>query len=304
MPTALTYQFQAFLRCIAVYVRSPLTAWLPVLLSASALSLPTGLYLTASDLGFFSFMVHQTPEMTVFLSKNIQHDTALSVHQKISELTGVQSTQLISEDDALEEFKALTGLHSVASYLPENPLTNVIFILPDEAHANPQGYENLSSQLYRLEYVDLVQFDRDWVTKLVSLERFFRFFGQSSVIILACTTFLLICYMNWWQFHNRVDEMRLLTLIGARRPFIYSPLHYATILQTLLTIGLAFGIVEGLRSLGRPIIFSLTALYGINPPLNVVHWQLWAIVSLAVLLINIGTIQIAAYTKLRRFEPN
>ncbi len=299
----MSHRLQVFVLCIEHYLRAPLKTWAPVLLSTLALSLPTSIYLTANDLGFFSFIAQQSPELTVFLSKDIEPDTAQSVRQKISALSTVHATHLVSKHEALEDFKALTGLHAVANYLPDNPFVTTIIVQLAKEHVNPQAYDELSAMLYRIEYVDLVQFDRDWTTKLIALQNFIKHFGRVAVIIILLTSLLVICYANGWQFAERIDEIRLFSLMGARRAFIARPFLYTAIVQSILILFFTFGIVEGVRLLSQPLITELMTHYASHSPTDIVLWQLWAIIAGILLVINIATTQVAVSIKLRKFNP-
>ncbi len=303
MSTRLAQNLQVFAACIGNLYSTPIKAWIPVIASAIVLSLPIGVYMTASSVGFFSFLVQQPPEMTVFLSKNIELNNALSVRQRIAELPAVQSASLISEDDALQDFKRLTGI-SVANYLQENPFSTIVVVQPDQGYFSAQAFQELSTRLNNLDNVDLVEFDQDWAEKLHSLQKFTNNISRATVILLSLAAVFVVCYMSRWPISDRIDELKLLSLIGASRSFIYRPFVYSAVLQTILIMAVAFLLVEGIRMLNREPVADLIALYGIGSEVTDILWHVWALAAGAVLLLNVVTIRVSVYLKLRDLEKD
>lgn len=297
-----SYRYQIIVECFESLFSTPLSTWFPVVLSAIALALPTGLYMTASHVKFFSFFLQQPPELTVFLSKDIEQQTANLVQQKITELNSVQSAKLISADEALVDFQQLTGLHTVANYLQENPFSTLVIVQPDRSHASLEAFQELSAKLYQLDYVDLVQFDQEWTAKLFLLRKLSSTLGQTTIGLLLIIAVALICFFGRWRVTHRTDEIKLLSLIGANSSLISRTSIYSAVFQAFLIVLITFGIVEGFRAVNQQSVADLVSLYGINPATEGVMWQVWAIILAAVLVINVAATKIAVMFSLLKLE--
>lgn len=297
-----SYRYQIIVECFESLFSTPLRTWFPVVLSAIALSLPIGLYMTASSVKFFSLFLQQPPELTVFLAKDIEQSTAHLVQQNITELNAVQSAKLISADEALVDFQQLTGLHTIANYLQENPFSNLVIVQPDKSHASLEAFQELSAKLYQLDYVDLVQFDQEWTAKLSSLRKLASSLGQTTVSLLLIIAVALLCFFSRWRVSDRADEIKLLSLIGANSSLIARPLIYSAVFQAVLIVLIAFGFVEGFRAVNQPSFAELVFLYDINSATEGVMWQVWAIILAAVLVINGAATKIAVMFSLLKLE--
>lgn len=296
------YNIRTFLQCVRSLNRTPLTTWLTAVMSAIVLSMPTGLYMTASQFQFFSVFVQESPELTVFLSKDIDPVSARVLRQQIGEMPEVKTAQLIAADDALDDFERLTGLHAVKNYVQGNPLPTVITIHLSNRFADVDGYQELSSRLHQNEFVDLVDFDRKWVAQLDSLRHVARIAALAVSPLLVLGAALLICLSCRQQVRMRTDEIKLLSLIGARRSFIYRPFVYTAMLQSVFTLILAFAIVEGVRQYAEVPLAELTALYSIDIQATEILWDLWLIVALIVLFLHYASTKFTVYAYVRKSE--
>ncbi len=297
-----SYRYQIIFECFESLFSTPLKTWFPVVLSAIALALPTGLYMTASSVKFFSFFLLQPPEITVFLAKDVEQSTAQLIQQKISELNTVQSAKLISADEALVDFQQLTGLHTVANYLPENPFSTLVIVQPDKSRTSIEAFQELSAKLYQLDYVDLVQFDQEWTAKLFSLRKLASSFSQTIIGLLLIIAVFLICFFGRWRVNDRNDEIKLLSLIGANSSFISRPFIYSATFQAVLIVLIAFGFVEGFRAVNQQSVADLASLYGISSATEGIVWQDWAFILAAVLVINVAATKIAVMFSLLKLE--
>ena len=102
------------------------------------LSLPLGLYTLSANLNSASEFVKSTPEVTIFVSKNASEDSITELSASIHQLPEVNQVSVITADEALEEFKSITGIESIIEYVPENPLPTVFIVQPLELNSSPQ----------------------------------------------------------------------------------------------------------------------------------------------------------------------
>ena len=300
MATSLEHRTQALRQCLTNLYVTPVATWFSVMLSALILSMPIGFFMTFSNLEFFSFLIQQQPQATAFLARDVEHSTAVSMQQRIQALDDVYEAKLFSADDSLADFEALTGLYSVSNYLQENPFPATIEVSIAAKYSNPQDYAALLSQIQSLEYVDLVQFDHEWAAKLHSLRNILVWFGAVAIGLSILVVIFLIVFMNRRQVLYRTKEIKLLSLIGASRRFIYRPFVYTALIQSLLIAAVTFGIVETIQHYAEPTVSGLVSLYQIESLANSAHWDIWALILLALILINVVTIRLAVYLQVRK----
>ena len=302
MTNRLAYNAQVFIQCIRNFHKTPLAAWLTVILSAIVLSMPTGLYIAANQFQFFAVFVQESPELTVFLSNDVDPATAKILRQQIREMPEVETAQLVAADDALDDFEELTGLHAVKNYVQGNPLPTLIIIHLSNSFANSDGYQELVSRLHQHEFVDLVEFDRKWVAQLASLRQVAWVSVLTISTLFVLGTVLLICIFSRQQVRFQVAEIKLLSSIGATRRFIYRPFVYTAFLQSALTVILAFAIVEGVRQYAKVPLAELAVLYSLDIQATEISWHFWLIVALIVLFLNYVTTRFTVYAYVRKFE--
>ena len=302
MTNRFAYNAQVFFQCIRNFHKTPLTAWLTVILSAIILSMPTGLYIAANQFQFFAVFVQESPELTVFLSNDVDPATAKILRQQIREMPEVETAQLVAADDALDDFEELTGLHAVKNYVQGNPLPTLIIIHLSNSFANSDGYQELVSRLHQHEFVDLVEFDRKWVAQLASLRQVAWVSVLTISTLFVLGTVLLICIFSRQQVRFQIDEIKLLSSIGANRRFIYRPFVYTAFLQSAFTVILAFAIVEGVRQYAKVPLAELAVLYSLDIQATEVSWHFWLIVALIVLFLNYVTTRFTVYAYVRKFE--
>ena len=115
--------------------------------------------------------IEEYPELTMYLSKNANDDLSARLFDQVRNLPQVHHARLVSADEALEDFKQLTGLDTIIQYVPDNPLPTVIIVQPYEIYANPTDFQQLADKLRGFELVDAVEVDLQWLrdcTKLSS----------------------------------------------------------------------------------------------------------------------------------------
>ncbi len=295
---------QALVHSLKQLHRDPIKTWFSVLLHALIMSMPIGLYITASHLEHFSFLIQQHPQAAVFLSHDAEHSIAMSTQHRILELDHVQAARLVSADEALAEFEELTGLYSISNYLQENPFPATIQVDIAAAFSNPQEYDTLLSQIQRLDYVDLVQFDYEWAAKLSSIRSIIKLFGPVIIVLMGLTfltVILLIISMSQRQVDGRTDEIKLLSYLGAKRRLIYRPFVYTAVFQSLFIFITTFVIVESFRAFSRQSIADLMVLYQFDVSVAAIEWNVWGIVLLSLTLLNVLSVRIAVYLRAREF---
>jgi cell division transport system permease protein len=173
----------------------------------------------------------------------------------------VVATQVIAPDEALNEFRELSGFREALSLLDSNPLPPVIVVQP-VAGMTPIDLEALVGKLRARPEVELAQLDREWVQRLQAIMILIQRGIWIVAVLLAGTVVLVVGNTIRLDIENRRDEIIITKLIGGtdafiRRPFLYEGVWYGFIGGAMAAL---------MAELGRLVLMGpareLSLLYG------------------------------------------
>ncbi|MDM3870864.1 permease-like cell division protein FtsX [Porticoccus sp. W117] len=239
----------------------PLQATMTTLVIAIALALPAALYAVVNNLQQVSDGIESSAQMSLYLEHGSSISAANKLQLQLKTRPLVTRTQLVSAEDALQEFQSHSGLGSALSQLDENPLPHVLVLEFDQAAVSPEQLSATADELQQLPLVDSVRLDMQWVQRLHAILEMGRQVAFALGIALALGVLLVIGNTIRLAVENRRDEIVVVKLVGGtngyvRRPFLYTGLWY----------GLAGGLLgwllvcAGLLWLGASVA-HLSALY-------------------------------------------
>ncbi len=306
MINVLTNNVGVFVACLGSMWRAPLPTIFTVASVGIILALPAGLLMLSDNLESTSKLLQQTPEITVFLTKNTSDENLQRVHSKISKIEQVHQIELVSADEALNEFKELTGLNSVLEYIPENPLPAVLLVQLKEEYTDAETFENISVNIQSLDHVDSVQIDLEWVRRLNAILEIARIGSTVISVLLIVAAVLLICNSTRVSISNRMDEILVIDHVGGTQSFIRRPFVYTAILHSLLAVLFASAIIEFVEHALRQPINDLAKLYNNEFRFTGIAAQTWFEVAIAVALLSWIATRITVFMclhRLRNSEP-
>jgi cell division transport system permease protein len=201
-----------------------------------------------------------SPRISLFLHEDVSRDEAEDLAESLARADDVMAVESIDPDTALAEFRQLSGLDSALDLLDENPLPEMLVILPTPGLA-PGTLGALRDELAGLSPVEQARLDLEWVQRLDALMDLIRRGVWLVALLLAISVLLVVGNTVRLAIENRRDEIVIIKLIGAtdgfiRRPFLYEGLWY----------GLAGGLLAAaLVETGRFLLIGpadrLAALY-------------------------------------------
>ncbi len=208
--------------------QEPLQTLLTVAVIAIALTLPAALYLTVENIQKLGSNFESSAQITVFVKKAAQPAAIEKLGKQLDVMPGVASTSYISAQQALLEFKALSGFGSALRYLEDNPLPAVFLVQPLVSEPIDLAQtKDLMAKIAALPVVDDVQIDMQWLQRLYSLTEM----GHKIVLALGATlglgVLLVIGNTIRLSILSRRDEIIMVKLVGGtnayvRRPFLYT----------------------------------------------------------------------------------
>lgn len=232
--------------------RSPFSTLLTSAVIAISLALPFGLQILLDNVERLTAGWRNSAQISLYLKQDIHPSLAKQTASRIKGWEEVEAVEYISSEQALEEFKQLSGFGGALDVLQDNPLPAVLLVKPAAGFEQAARLELLLGRLGKLRTVDQAQLDMDWVRRLGALIRL----GERGIFLLAgllgVGVLLVIGNTIRLTIYNRRQEIVVTKLIGAtnwfiRRPFLYTGFWYGlfgAVLAWMLVI-LFLGLLKG-----------------------------------------------------------
>ncbi len=213
--------------------QSPLSTWITLAAIAIALSLPASLYLLLKNMKSLTDDKREVPTISVFIKQGISEQQARDRAELLQEMPEIDKVVVVPRDQALEDFRQITGFAETLETLDENPLPHVLVVTPRmKLIGDPDiDLEQLRRKLQNFPEVDLVQMDIEWVQRLRGILNISERAILVISVLLGLTVLLVVGNTIKLNIENRKDEIKVAKLIGAtpayiRRPFLYSGVFY------------------------------------------------------------------------------
>lgn len=282
--------------------KQPFASFLTILVIAVTLALPAAMHLLIKNVQSISGNWENALDFSVYLSSETSVDDAAKLADLIEQRADVQTVTLIPADQALEEFKALSGFGPALDHLPDNPLPHTIVVRPSSANTE-QSMTLLHEELANLPETDFVQVDTEWVQRFHAILDMLQRAVAIGAALLGAAIVVIIGNTIRLDIQNRREEIEVTKLIGAsnafvRRPFLYSGLWYGLGGGVLALLLVAYGLYSLKEPAGRlaGLYDSSFSILALNLPESL------AIVGTGVLLGLAGS-WLAAARHMRRIEP-
>ena len=254
---------------------SSLLTWMVI---GIALALPVGLNVALDNISQVSADWDSQAQISLFLQDNVPTDRAQQLTEALSARGDVAQTRFISRDEALEEFRSLSGFADVLASLEANPLPDLILVTPAMA-LDEQSVAILHEELENNADVAEAVLDMEWLQRLNSLMELCRRLVLAVGGMLGIGVLLILGNTIRLAIENRRDEIVIVKLVGGsngfvRRPFLYTGLWYGVgggVLAALLVSSALWFLAEpiGKLALLYESAFHLSGL-GVMGALNLV----------------------------------
>jgi cell division transport system permease protein len=248
-------------------LRKPFGSLATWLMIGIALALPGGFYLLLDNLSQLGGRWDGAPQISVFLQQTIDEGAGRALQQRLALRPDVARAEYISREQALAEFRTLSGFGEVIDHLDANPLPAVIAVRPRVA-PNPMNenggavaVQKLFDDIKTMPEVERTVLDMEWVQRLYALLNVGQHLAFALAAVLGLGVILVIGNTIRLAIESRRDEIVVVKLVGGTNAFVRRPFLYT---------GLWFGLGGGLAAwamlasclawLGDPIA-QLAALY-------------------------------------------
>lgn len=174
-------------------------------------------------------------------------------------------TAFVSREQALASLKKRTNVGSAIATLGENPLPDTWIVrLPANTDAafKPDQLQALAAELGRVEGVEKVQLDSEWITRLASLVRILKLSLAGLALALAVVVLAVVFNTVRLQVLTQREEIDVCRLCGATDAWVSRPFYYAGALLGLASATLAFGALFALLPWANQAISQVAGAYG------------------------------------------
>jgi cell division transport system permease protein len=283
--------------------QQPFATMLTIVVIGIALALPACLHVLVQNVRVASGGWNSALDISVYMKPNTSLDQAKRAAERIRQRRDVDEVTLIEADAALAEFRRNSGFGAALDALKNNPLPHALVVRPDAEYREAGRVQELSNELRKIDGVDIVQLDTEWVSRFNAILDVIRRGVFLAAVLFALGILVIIGNTIRLDIENRRGEIEVTKLVGGsdafvRRPFLYNGVWY----------GLAGGLIAGLIVATVVAVLSapvqrIAGLYGSQFELQGVGLIGWVALLLGGALLGWLGSFIVATRELREIEP-
>jgi len=218
-------------------------AALSVLTIAAALFVLGGFLLVTSNLDRLVARWSAAAEFSVYLHDQIAPQERQSVDQLLASSAAVAGREVLTKEAALARFQQdFPTLAGAATSLADNPLPASIEVrLQPEARTDEVA--GLAERVAELPGVADVRYDRQWIERVLATVTLIQGLGLLLAVVLVVAACLTVANVVRLALFARLDEVRIMALVGAPLAYLRGPFVVEGILQGGLGAVVAVGLL-------------------------------------------------------------
>lgn len=222
---------QTFFYTLGQMWRNPVAALMTAAVIGIALALPAGMHVVLKNVQQVLSGWDGATQISLFLTEKTTESQAQKLAANLRGRPTIASVDYISREQAMNEFKRLSGFGEALEALDSNPLPSVLVVRPTLNSNSAEEVGILVAELRSFAEVDLAQLDMEWVKRLFALMEI----GKRGIwvlgALLALGVLLVVGNTIRLAILNRRDEIVIIKLVGGtdafvRRPFLYTGFWY------------------------------------------------------------------------------
>lgn len=252
---------QTFFYALGQLSRRPFSTLMTTAVIGIALAMPAGLHVMLINVQQVVSGWDGATQISLFLKQDTSESRALTLADKLRAQPEIAIVDYISREQAMEEFRRLSGFGDALNALNENPLPTVLVVHPTQLIQSPEQVAELLQQLKSRPEVDLAQLDMQWVKRLFALMEIGKRGVWVLASLLALAVLLVVGNTIRLAIQNRRDEIIIIKLIGGTDAFIRRPFLYTGFWYGLLGGAIAYALVEISIWMLKSPVKNLAGLY-------------------------------------------
>jgi len=224
--------------------RTPSASFMTIAVLGLSLTLPATLHVLVKNVQNVSSSFDNASEISLFIKQEVSAKDSRNLLARINLYPEVQSTEYISAEQGMAEFKALSGFGKALNYLDSNPLPAVVLVRPTASHSAPEAAQVLLEKLQQEREVALGKLDIEWLQRLNSIVQLLQESVYTLGLLLLCAVVLIIGNTIRLSIMNKREEIEVMKLVGATEGFIQRPFLYTGIWYGFFGGFMAFLVLE------------------------------------------------------------
>ncbi|TPH15696.1 permease-like cell division protein FtsX [Litorilituus lipolyticus] len=284
--------------------RTPFTSVMTIFVLGISLALPATLHLFVKNAQHVSEQWDSASQITLFLKLSTSEKSGQNLVNRLKLYPEIATVHYISAEQALKEFKILSGFGQSLEYLDKNPLPATVLVTPTQRSSQAQAANELLAKLLKEREVEQGKLDVEWLTRLEAMARLIEDIVVGVALLLCLSVVLIVGNTIRLAILNQKDAIAIMKLVGAtdsfiQRPFLYSGAWYGIFGGLLSCVAVAV-LAEYLTG----AIAELTDLYNSSFELQgLVFNEILTLIGFAILLGLLGS-YISVRQHIRAIEPN
>lgn len=293
---------QAFFSSLGEFFRSPVSSLLLTAVIGISLALPTAFYLILDNAQRVMDAWQGSVRITLYLKSSVSEDEARSLTETLEGDKAVESVRFISREEALQEYRQMSGFDEVLEALEENPLPPVVVVTPGLESLTSGGGEAMLDRFNEMEQVDMAQYDSRWIKRLLAILEILQRAVLILSALLAVAVALIIGNSIRLTINNRRTEIEVNKLFGATNAFVQRPFLYSGLIHGVGGGLLAWALVAAALMLLDAPIERLAGLYHSEFRLHGLRWREFGLLLLAGAVLGIVGSWLAVQRQLRELD--
>lgn len=283
--------------------RNPFASLLTMAVLGLSLTLPSALYVLVKNTSSVSDQWQEASQISLFVRKDVSAQELQTFKTQVSLNDAVSSVELIPKQQGLEEFKQRSGFGDTLDYLADNPLPDVLIVIPQPGHRGAEAAKQLLLELERAREVDFGKLDVEWLTRLQALLALAEDVLGALAMLLCVSVILIVGNTIRLNILSKREEIVIMKLVGAtnafiQRPFLYTGAWYGFIGGIVAWLATAL-LVEWVES----SVLSVSELYDTQFQLAGLNVNEMLIVWVIAITLGLAGSYLAVRRHIRSIEP-
>lgn len=284
--------------------RTPFTSVMTIFVLGISLALPATLHLFVKNAQQVSEQWDSASQITLFLHLSTNDKSAQNLVKRIKLYEEVSEVHYISAEQALKEFKILSGFGQSLEYLDKNPLPATILVTPTNRHSQASAANELLVKLKQEREVEQGKLDVEWLTRLEAMAKLIEDIVISVALLLCMSVVLIVGNTIRLAILNQKDAIAIMKMVGATDSFIQRPFLYSGVWYGIFGGLLSWLAVSILAQYLTGAIRKLTDLYQSNFQLQGLSFNEALLLIAFAIILGLAGSYISVRKHIRAIEPN
>lgn len=272
MKTYFIRHLQVLFSSLGDILRQPFTSLIVISIIAVMLFLPATLYIAVKSAQQLSDQWNGRPQLTLFMQPELSADESTLIFEEVKLHPKIEVAEYINQDQALAEFKLLSGLSHELEFLSKNPLPAAIVVMPKSEFTDSSELLTLRDQLTKIIGIDNIKLDLEWVDRFNNIMAALSKLALVFAILLSIALVSIVGNTIALLIINRRHEIEITKLVGASNTFVRRPFLYFGSLYGFFGGITAICLIIGTYLAVSPDFQRLADLYQQNTLLYIPFW--------------------------------